>query len=98
MPTGCTYFCIKSLELLVRRFVLDFLPVTDDGVATDEVLNARRVREAESLLTWKRNSAELKSLADLHMWLHQTHLCYAVSRQHEFGVPTVESDLELASY
>ena len=31
--------------------------------------------------SWERDTAEIKSLAEMHAWLHATHLCYSVSRQ-----------------
>lgn len=34
----------------------------------------------------------------VHHWLHDTHQCYAVSRQHEFSKPTMTDPRLLASY
>ncbi|CAD7704434.1 unnamed protein product [Ostreobium quekettii] len=82
-----------------KRFLLDFFPVDDRGTMADKVLQARRAREAESLKTWvMKSKPQLKSLADMHAWLHNTHLCYAVGRQHEFGIPRMENDMAMASY
>ena len=61
-------------------------------------LQARKDKEAQSTAAWLATSASLQSLAQLHDWLHQAHLCYAVSRQAEFGVPTITDAKILASY
>ena len=66
-------------------FMLDYHPVSDDGLFSEEVLSARAVKEAAAVETWKKNVAEVHTLAELHRWLFATHLCYSVSRQHEFG-------------
>jgi hypothetical protein len=44
----------------------------------------------------EREQAGIHSLRKLHAWLHTTHLCYSVLRQHEFGQPT-ELNAELAA-
>ena len=59
--------------------------VSDAGIFACEVLEARAVKEAAAVATWQRNTASLHTMADLHAWLFATHLCYSVSRQHEFG-------------
>lgn len=66
-------------------FDLQYLPVSDEGLFSPEVLVARAAKEAAAVETWKANTARLRSLADLHAWLFSTHLCYSVSRQHEFA-------------
>lgn len=71
---------------------------SDEGLFAGEVLAARQAKEAQALASWRDTSAQLASLPDLHDWLHQTHLCYAVSRQQEFGVPTITDAKVLASY
>ncbi|EIE22087.1 hypothetical protein COCSUDRAFT_16982 [Coccomyxa subellipsoidea C-169] len=63
------------------HFQLNYHAVHDDGAFPDDVLAARRQREAQSLETWERDTAGFKSLAEMHAWLHATHLCYSVSRQ-----------------
>ncbi|CAL8461631.1 g1162 [Coccomyxa elongata] len=83
-------------------FDLDYHAVRDDGAFPEDVLAARLHREAQSLENWERDTASFKSLADLHAWLHGTHLCYSVSRQDEFGRPEIANDgmtaKALASY
>lgn len=83
-------------------FDLDYHAVRDEGAFPEDVLAARLQREAQSLENWERDTASFKSLADLHAWLHATHLCYSVSRQDEFGRPEMANDgmtaKALASY
>ncbi|PRW39255.1 Rossmann-like alpha beta alpha sandwich fold [Chlorella sorokiniana] len=68
-----------------RWFKLEYRPVSDAGIFDADVLEARREKEAAAVATWQRNTAHIHTLADLHSWLFATHLCYSVSRQHEFG-------------
>lgn len=63
------------------RFQLSFHAASDEGVFPVEVLEARLAREAESLAGWQRTAAGFGDFADLHAWLHDQHLCYAVRRQ-----------------
>lgn len=70
--------------------------VSDEGIFPADVLAARAEKEAAAVDTWRRNTAGMASLADLHSWLFATHLCYSVSRQHEFG-RTRELDPKLAA-
>ncbi|CAG9461966.1 unnamed protein product [Pedinophyceae sp. YPF-701] len=79
-------------------FELEYVSVSDDGVFDDEVLRAREEREAKSLRTWREGGGAIGSLGEFSQWLHETHLCYAVSRQHELGRPTAVDDKALASY
>lgn len=79
------------------RYNLEFFAAQDEHTLAPEVLAARCEREAESLEKWKQNLTELKSLSDVHRWLHHTHLCYSVSRQHEFGASDLNS-IHLSSY
>lgn len=67
------------------RFSLDYHPVSDEGLFDPGVLQARVEKEARSAATWRADAAALRTLGDLHAWLFATHLCYSVSRQHEFG-------------
>jgi len=67
------------------HFALDYHPVSDEGLFAPGVLQARATKEAASAHTWRADVAPMRSLADLHAWLFATHLCYSVSRQHEFG-------------
>ncbi|KXZ42515.1 hypothetical protein GPECTOR_139g671 [Gonium pectorale] len=80
------------------RFDLMYVAASDEGIFEPPVLEIRKSKEAASRDAWLRTAAGLGSLRDLHTWLHQTHLCYAVSRQHEFGVQTIQDPKLLASY
>ena len=62
------------------------------------MLEARRGKEAASLLQWRAHVATMASFSQLHHWLHQTHQCYAVARQGEFDKVTIEDPRLLASY
>lgn len=69
-------------------FQVDFHPVSDEGLFTQEVITARIKKERAAAVTWQGNVASIpiETVADLHTWLFATHLCYSVSRQDEFGV------------
>lgn len=79
---------IAATDLLKSpgAFHLDYHPVSDEGLFDAEVVAARAEKEAAAVVAWKENVAKLPTLAALHSWLFATHLCYSVSRQHEFGV------------
>ncbi|GLC46941.1 hypothetical protein PLESTB_001544900 [Pleodorina starrii] len=81
-----------------RRFELMFVAATDEGIFEHEVLNIRKSKEDASRAAWLHTAEGLTSLRDLHTWLHGTHLCYSVSRQHEFGVQQITDSKLLASY
>lgn len=59
--------------------------MSDEGIFEADVTDARAAKEAAAVATWHKNTAGMRSLADLHSWLYATHLCYSVSRQQEFG-------------
>jgi hypothetical protein len=59
---------------------------------------ARLEKEAQAVANWERASAGFTSLADFHAWFYSDHLCYAVPKQHLFGVRTIKDDRLLASY
>uniref|UniRef100_A0A7S2QT06 DUF218 domain-containing protein n=1 Tax=Chlamydomonas chlamydogama TaxID=225041 RepID=A0A7S2QT06_9CHLO len=80
------------------RFSFCFIGVSDEGLFEGEVLAARHAKEAAATAAWRHNFSSMTGLADLHHWLHQTHQCYAVSRQHEFDVVTIRDPRLLASY
>lgn len=42
-------------------------------------------KEAAAAAAWRASTGAMASLAQLHAWLFETHLCYSVGRQHEFG-------------
>ena len=47
---------------------------------------------------WKATASRFKTLADFHAWFYDDHLCYAVPKQHLFGVRTIKDERLLASY
>ena len=68
-------------------FSLSYLATADDGSFPPDILAARAAREAASAAAWDEATARFETLAELHAWVHSTHLCYAAARQDEFGVP-----------
>lgn len=70
--------------LLQREYNLSFLEVSDDGI-DQSLLDARRRKESESLKQLLGTIQRIQTLPDLHTWLHESHRCYSVSRQHEIG-------------
>lgn len=60
--------------------------MSDAGIFAPEVLEARSEKEAAAVAAWRRNTAGLATLADLHAWLFATHLCYSVGRQVRAGL------------
>lgn len=59
----------------------------DEGLFDGAVYAARVQKEAAAASAWERDTATMKSLEEMHAWLHATHLCYSVQRQHEQPVP-----------
>jgi len=86
--------------LLHDRSELYFAEASDEGVFESDVLEARTNKEKEALHRWLQDSEHLPDLKHLHWWLHQTHRCYAVARQHEGSSRASQprNDLLLASY
>lgn len=81
----------------IHRFQLTFVSSSDEGLFDGDVLTARHSKEAEAVRAWE--SHQFQSFANLHWWMHQTHLCYAVPRQNEFGRGSDIADPRLlASY
>lgn len=70
--------------------------MSDEGLFPEDVLAARAEKEAAAVAAWHRNTEGMASLADFHRWLYATHLCYSVSRQHEFG-QALDLDPKLAA-
>eukprot|EP00890_Picochlorum_soloecismus_P001470 jgi/Picsp_1/2323/NSC_05786-R1_protein len=68
-----------------RGVNLVFLSASDDGLFPEDILNARIEKEMDSKRKWEDNTRGMKTLQEFHDWLYHTHLCYAVSRQGEFG-------------
>lgn len=78
-----TTYGLASKSLHGGPYALSYHEASDEGLFDPEVLDTRLAKERAAVATWRRDTAALASLADLHAWLHATHLCYAVSRQHE---------------
>lgn len=68
------------------RFILSYHPVSDEGLFDNNVIEARKHKEAAAISRWHQDTGHFTNLAELHSWLFDTHLCYAACRQHEFGV------------
>ena len=66
--------------LCPARFNLHFVAVPDIGMPED-VLEARREREAKSLKNFMGTVEATPSLAKFSEWMHMEHMCYAVPRQ-----------------
>jgi hypothetical protein len=100
LATALLLTSLHTLPCSPLRFQLSYWPVSDKGIFEPHILQARVDKEAGSARTWKRalQQHNISSLRDLHAWLHATHLCYSVSRQHEFGQPTELSPELAASY
>ena len=86
---------------LPRTAELLYHAVSDAGL-DQEMLAARRKREADSL---RRQLVDvqprLRTLRELHDWLHVEHKCYAVARQAEWlelSPASSMGDKALASY
>ena len=67
------------------HFQLSYHPVSDAGLFHPAVIEARAVKEAAAVETWRRNTAPLDTMQKFHEWLFATHLCYSVGRQGEWG-------------
>jgi hypothetical protein len=59
---------------------------------------ARIEKEAQAVANWNAASAGFETLADFHSWFYAHHMCYAVPKQHLFGVRTIKDEKLLASY
>lgn len=81
-------------------FQVSFHVASDEGVFESTVLKARKQREEESLQTWLINAQKLKSVQQLHYFIHMEHTCYSVAHQAVFGQPQLDDvdDKALASY
>lgn len=66
-------------------FTIDFCSASDNEIFEPAVVEARLEKENAAVRAWQQNSSKLRTMQELHKWLFSTHLCYSVSRQHEFG-------------
>ncbi|KFM25827.1 hypothetical protein F751_1441 [Auxenochlorella protothecoides] len=78
-----TTYGLATRSLLGGPFALSYHEASDEGLFDPEVLATRVAKEQAAVATWQRDTSAFARLADLHAWLHATHLCYAVYRQHE---------------
>ena len=82
----------------VPVIAMDFAVAPDDGLSPD-VVAARAEREAKSEAALRANAERVTDLPAFAEWLYTTHLCYAVTRQHEIGeFAEMKSDPALKSY
>lgn len=83
-----------------RRFRLRFCESEDAGTlgASRAALEARRRKEERALERWRRDAEALDTFAQLHAWLHASHLCYAVARQDEMARGNVLDPVLSATY
>ena len=81
-----------------ERPSLTFHAVSDEGLMADDDYQARCEREMKSRDAFLENAKAWESLGDFSNWLHDTHRCYAVNRQDEYGKPTEATAKELKSY
>ncbi|DBB06064.1 TPA: hypothetical protein ACH3X3_009634 [Trebouxia sp. C0006] len=81
-------------------FEMSFHAASDEGIFAEDVLEARKQREEESRQTWFINTQKLKTLPDLHSFIHTEHTCYSVAHQAAFGHTELDDvdDKALASY
>lgn len=70
-----------------KAFDLRYHAASDADLFDQGVYETRCAKEIQAAAAWKLSTAEMRSLRDLHAWLHATHLCYAVGRQHESLIP-----------
>jgi len=81
-----------------ERPSLTFHAVSDEGLMADDDYQARCEREMKSRDAFLENAKAWETLGDFSNWLHDTHRCYAVNRQDEYGMPTEATAKELKSY
>eukprot|EP01025_Chloroclados_australasicus_P035965 TRINITY_DN36599_c0_g1_i1.p4 TRINITY_DN36599_c0_g1~~TRINITY_DN36599_c0_g1_i1.p4 ORF type:complete len:277 (-),score=9.70 TRINITY_DN36599_c0_g1_i1:1431-2261(-) len=68
-----------------KWYNLSYVNVSDEGIFEQDVLQARLAKEGTSCIQFEQDMQDITCLSEFHQWLHSTHLCYAVQRQHEFG-------------
>eukprot|EP01023_Acetabularia_acetabulum_P033268 TRINITY_DN3113_c0_g1_i7.p3 TRINITY_DN3113_c0_g1~~TRINITY_DN3113_c0_g1_i7.p3 ORF type:complete len:270 (+),score=30.37 TRINITY_DN3113_c0_g1_i7:92-901(+) len=85
-------------NLAQEWYELDFVSVSDEGIFEDEVLKAREEKEAQSCQQFQKDMQNINSLKEFHQWIYSTHLCYSISRQHEYGRIKPQNSKVLASY
>ena len=82
---AATFDCGGHDDVNRRGVNLVFLSASDDGLFSEDILQARIEKEMDSKRKWEGNTGRMTTLTEFHEWMYQTHLCYAVSRQGEFG-------------
>eukprot|EP00440_Ansanella_granifera_P031020 gb/GFBE01033684.1/.p1 GENE.gb/GFBE01033684.1/~~gb/GFBE01033684.1/.p1 ORF type:complete len:167 (+),score=27.71 gb/GFBE01033684.1/:1-501(+) len=65
--------------LPIGRYSLDFVEVPDEGVPAD-VLASRKEREAKSLEGFRKTSAAMSTMRQMHSFLFRDHMAYASKR------------------
>lgn len=94
----CFALAAKDIWRDPKWYELEYYEASDDGLFEQDVYVARVEKEVQAAERWLKDTANFTQLADLHSWLFDTHMCYAVPRQHEFGQPTKLDPRLLASY
>eukprot|EP00850_Spirogloea_muscicola_P022103 SM000277S10338 [mRNA] locus=s277:70186:70660:+ [translate_table: standard] len=65
-------------------FELTFVPVSDACI-DPKMVQARTVKEAESVLKLQDKISSIRTLAHFHEWFHTEHKAYNVADQADFG-------------
>ena len=102
LALGADFVLLGPERTMLRAGVpviaMDFAVTPDDGLSPD-VVAARAEREAKSEAALRANAERVTDLPAFAEWLYTTHLCYAVTRQHEIGeFAEMKSDPALKSY
>jgi DUF218 domain len=98
----CDDICLGQVRrmdcCLTCRTRLNFFASSDDGLFPEDILQSRINREAASCKRFKQDMVNIETFSALSSWLHATHLCYAVARQHELELHDTISAKALATY
>jgi len=76
----CIFEHIFGIDAPAQPYQLHFAGTPDTGYRA-EALAARRLREEQSLATWRQSLQRLPSLAALHRWLFTQHTAYATGKE-----------------
>eukprot|EP00897_Mesotaenium_endlicherianum_P000195 jgi/Mesen1/10176/ME000076S09684 len=66
-----------------------YYSVSDDGI-DPALIQARILKEQQSMENLRRLIVRLHSLPDFHIWFHTEHKAYNVADQHKFGVSNMK--------